>query len=121
MNQLSKQLAEAVAAEPVDLVAVRTAVEAKLKAPYVSVGGISKLGGATRQSFGVTVSLDPKEKWSNGILENSRYAKFMVWMHDSSIEMISGHGTAKFRKARFKNADDAASKFVKWVASNGAE
>src|SRR5690606_9511468 len=47
----------------------------QLQVPFVS-SYISTLGGANRASLLFTISLDPRQNWNNGILENSRYAKF---------------------------------------------
>ena len=104
-----------------DNMAVAEAIKAgiaKLDAPYAS-SYISTLGGKSRASVMATISLDPKEKWENNILENSRYAKFSINTGDKSMELISGHGTAKMRKARWKDAQDAIAKLQKWVKSNG--
>ena len=65
-----------------------------IKAPYVNVYK-STLGGAHRPSILITVSLDPKDKWDNGILENSRYVK-LHYSYAGIIEYISGN--IKFRK-----------------------
>lgn len=72
-----------------------------IDAPYVRAT-VSTLGGRDRPTIMLTVSADPKEKWTNGILENSRYGKFSLSM-DGTIELFSGHGLGKFRKHKVKN------------------
>ena len=73
----------------------------QIKAPYVGAS-ISKLGGPKHVTIMLTISADPKDKWSNGILENSRYGKFSLSM-DGTVENFSGHGLPKFRKRRVKD------------------
>lgn len=58
--------------------------------PYVRAH-VSTLGGEDRASVLVTVSLDPKETWSNGILENSRYAKLAFHSGRSPDEVSFQH------------------------------
>lgn len=80
---------------------------------YVS-GYVSTLGGSHRPSVLLTISLDSKEDWPHGILNNSRYAKFMI-DYDGTMEMLSHHGVAKFRKARVSDAGQVVQKLVRWV------
>lgn len=77
--------------------------------PYVRAG-VSTLGGEDRSSVMVTVSLDPRESWTNGILENSRYAKLAfhtarVPGHPDAVafEHFSGHGIPKIRGWKVKD------------------
>ena len=53
------------------------ALKRDVKAPYVNAY-VTTLGGADRPTVMFTISLDPKEKWANKILENSRYAHFSL-------------------------------------------
>lgn len=119
---LSSLLAEAIGTDSTPLQmaeAIKAGVEAKIKAPYVSAR-VSTLGGADRPSIGVTIGFEPRESWTNGILENSRYAKLMVHVDDKSIVMLSaGTGVTKFRKTRFKTADEAVAKLVKFASTGG--
>ncbi len=73
--------------------------------PYVKAY-VSSLGGEERSSVMVTVSLDPRDTWTNGILENSRYAKFAFHPgrtpDEVRFEHFSGHGIPKIRA--FKTA-----------------
>lgn len=71
-----------------------------LKFPYVGVGH-STLGGIENVSIFVTISLDPRHAWANGILENSRYARIHVH-NDGTVEQISGY-QLKLRKFTAKN------------------
>ncbi len=59
-----------------------------IKAPYVNAQ-VASLGGPENVSVIFTVSADPKESWSNGILENSRYGKFYLH-NDGDVEQFSG-------------------------------
>lgn len=79
---------------------------------------IMTLGGESRASLIITVSLDARETWNNGILENSRYAKFYLGTTDNKLEMISGHGGAKFRKCSVKTPEELAIKIDSWVCKS---
>lgn len=75
--------------------------------PYV-VAYVSTLGGEERSSVMVTVALEPRSSWRNGIMENSRYAKLAF--HSSkdradgvSFEHFSGRGVAKIRAWKTKD------------------
>jgi len=85
-----------------------------LTASYVSAR-LSTLGGENRASTIITVSLDPKSAWTNGVLQNSRYALFSVHPADGTIELFSGSGIPKFRKAQFKTPAEAVAKIEAWV------
>lgn len=82
--------------------------------PYVAVSTMT-LGG--HSSLHVRVSLDPRDQWVNGIHFNSRHSIFVI--RDGKIEQIARHyDLAKFRKSKFKDFDDAASKLKKWFDSH---
>src|SRR5690606_4929706 len=73
-----------------------------------SSGYISTLGGAARASLLFTISLDPRQDWNNGILENSRYSKFHLsfekdkWVLEqitrNKVEKLRKYSTPDFRK-----------------------
>ena len=90
----------------------------EIKAPYIQTD-ISTLGGKENASVMMTVSLDPKESWNNGIMENSRYAKFMI-ERDGRIEAFtqSYKLANKFRSAKVKSISDAITKINNWVDKN---
>jgi hypothetical protein len=98
-------------------------IKAAGQAKYVN-GYVSFLGGPQRGSLLLTISLDAKESWPNGILENSRYAKFHInW--DGAMELISGHGMAKFRKTNIGfeggpvvTAENIADSIKKWLTAS---
>jgi len=73
---------------------------------------ISRLGGAP--ALMLTVSLDARSAWVNGILENSRYAKLMI-SEDGVIENFSG-SLPKMRKARAADAEGVVAKINAWLA-----
>ena len=86
-----------------------------IQAPYVKAYK-STLGGVQNTSILLTVSLDSKEAWYFGILENSRYFK-MHYLNDGVLELFSGgRGLTKFRKTRTKNPDDALAKINKYIS-----
>jgi len=84
---------------------VRQELKAGLKKPYVKAY-VSTLGGKERPAVMLTVSLDPKESWTNGILENSRYGKFDI-DHTGRVEQISG--SLKFRSTKVKSVEHLVS------------
>jgi hypothetical protein len=79
--------------------------------PYVKVDR-SALGGEDKASILITVSLDPRESWRNGILQNSRYRQFHV--REGGLESFSGYNTPKFRKSRIKSIEDVIKKLSDW-------
>jgi hypothetical protein len=85
----------------------------QLKAPYVNAY-YSTLGGDENVSVLLTISLDEKSKWANGILENSRYGKFHIYKN-GTIEHFSGFKMLKFRKAKAKSQDDVIDKLNKHI------
>jgi hypothetical protein len=88
-------------------------LNSQLSAPYVKAQ-VSTLGGAERPSVMLSISLDPKSEWKNGIYENSRYARFHIH-YDGVIERFSGYGTPKFRKSRFTKTDDVIKKINAYI------
>ena len=54
--------------------------------PYTSVY-ISTLGGDSNASILVTIGLDKKETWANGIFENSRYIRYHIGRNFKGIEI----------------------------------
>lgn len=89
-------------------------LKALIVAPHVS-GYYTDLGGKENASIMLTISLEPRDTWKYGILENSRYAKFAVHSRNEKIEMIVRWKTEKFRKATFSSIEDAAEKLNKWI------
>lgn len=89
----------------------QTAFGLLVNAPYVT-SRTSRFGGSV--CLAVTVSLDKRSDWANGILENSRYAKFFIEA-DGTIEHFSG-SLPKFRKCKVADIDGAAAKINTWIA-----
>lgn len=73
--------------------------------PFVK-GYVATLGGEHRASVLLTVSLDPRESWANGILENSQYGKFSL-SYEGKLEHFSGYGLGKMRMSRASSVTDA--------------
>lgn len=69
--------------------------------------------------IGISISLDQRDTWINGIFENSRYAKFMFSCDTGKLEQISGHSVNKFRKATIKTDEDVVRKLLAWIDSHG--
>ena len=89
------------------------AIKMGVHAPVVRAQ-VSTMGGSHRPSVMVLISLDPRESWANGILENSRYARFAIHWPEKKIEQFVGRG---FRKAAFKDATDAIQKLNRWATA----
>lgn len=89
--------------------------------PYVNVYR-STLGGEERASIMITISLDPRDQWQNGILENSYYGKFAVHRascFENKLEYFSGT-LPKFRKVKVKSAQDAIVKLFAQIVKSKA-
>lgn len=93
-------------------------LKSEVKAPYVN-GYLSTLGGPERASIMFTIALQPKEEWTNKILENSLYGKFSLGK-DGQLEMHSGSYKLKkkFRKTVVKTPEMLVTKLNKWVEEN---
>lgn len=102
-SESAKQLAEKIMAE--------------VRAPFVKAY-VSELGGSERASVMITIGLDPRESWRNGILENSRYAKLSY--SGGRLYQHSGHGTVKFRKIA-TGPEKVVDKLNAWIQSNEAK
>lgn len=92
----------------------QTALGLLVAAPYVT----SKVGRLGGQHLFVTVALDKRSDWANGILENSRYAKFLI-DPDGTVENFSG-SLPKFRKCKVADVDALAAKINAWIAKIAA-
>lgn len=94
-------------------------LNSEIKAPVVKAD-FSTLGGRENVSIIVSVSLDPKETWTNGIFENSRY--FHLHLDNSgSMEQFTRQGIPKMRKTRFNSFDDAIQKINSYISSVDSE
>ena len=98
---------------------VITALDTKINAP-VKKARYSTLGGERNVSVMFVLSLDSKDTWSNGILENSRYMQFRI-EQDGVIEQFTKNYTIplKFRKAKAKNIDDVVNKINAYLSKIG--
>ena len=91
-------------------------IRENINAPYVSAS-VSTLGGASRASIMMSVSLDKKEKWPNLIYQNSRYF-LMSLDRNGVLEQFNSHYklSKRFRKARAKSLGDAVVKINKYIS-----
>ena len=76
----------------------------------------STIGGDDRVSVIVVVSLDPKNEWKNGILENSRYFK-MIIDNDGKMKVISGYGIGKFRQSLARDVHMAVQRINQYIGN----
>lgn len=105
--------------ETIDLESLKS----KINAPFFRAS-ISRLGGYGRAILMMVVSLDPKEDWAYGILENSKYMRFSLnqngeldqftlSIHDKSTNRI--RSIKKFRKTMVGSIDEMIAKINKYV------
>lgn len=83
--------------------------------PFVSTNRYT-LGGEQNASIGITISNDVREKWTNNILENSSFAKFML-DSDGKIQMLCSYKTPKFRASKVKDIQHAIDRIQQWKAA----
>lgn len=81
-------------------------IKAKVTAPYLG-GYVSSLGGDRRSSVLLTISGESKEKWHNGILENSPFAKVHLTYDGALYTIVS---SVKWRKTHVSTVAQAISK-----------
>jgi late competence protein required for DNA uptake (superfamily II DNA/RNA helicase) len=92
-------------------------MEKKINAPYISIqkSAFSRYA-REKMSIIITLSLDPKEKWTNKILHNSRY---LMWYIDryGTIELFNKGFTikTKFRKQGAKSVDEIIKKINTYI------
>jgi len=79
--------------------------------PWVSIA-VSSLG--VTNSLMVKLSLDRRETWVNGILENSRWAVFAVHQEGTELKLstVLASGLPKIRKCRVKTPENIRDKIL---------
>jgi hypothetical protein len=79
--------------------------------PWVSVA-IGNLG--VTNSLIIKISLDHRQTWANGILENSRWGVFDVRQEGVKLKLstVLASGCGKVRKCVVKSASDVAKKIL---------
>lgn len=93
-------------------------LQALIEAPFKSVS-LSTLGGVGRESLMISISLDPKSDWANGIFQNSSYLQLAIHATDTIIlntDGIRGGKFKRFRKQKFKSLQDAANRINKYLS-----
>ena len=94
----------------------------EINAPFVK-GDISTLGGKDSPSLHVLISIQPREEWINGILENSRYAHFF-YHTGNGYRSFPGklhsetNRIGKFRKCTPKCPNDLLQRINKFLQEN---
>jgi hypothetical protein len=86
-----------------------------IEAPYVQAG-ISLLGGRENAALMVTISFEAKEKWENGILQNSNYMHLKI-ENDGSLEMFKKPNTNlnSMRKTKIETLEQASKKINAYI------
>jgi hypothetical protein len=92
-----------------------TKIFENVNAPAVK-SQISTLGGAGRHSLMITMSLDEKETWVNGILHNSRYMFFSLAQNGRLEQFNRAHTIEpKFRTRTVDSVETAIKKINEYV------
>lgn len=89
-----------------------------LKFPFVNVTEAPLQSSRTPDkdlSIMIDVSLDKREDWKYGYIENSRYARLHV-ENDNKCTQFSGSGI-KIRKTSFKTIEELIQKLNKYVTA----
>ncbi len=68
---------------------------------------ISTLGGRENTAIILTISLDKKEDWANGILENSRYYKIDIDINGTVENFTASYKVKKIRKRKVESLNEA--------------
>lgn len=85
--------------------------------PVFSVQLSTATGGYDRPYLSIRLSLDPKEKWANGIFNNSRHGIFSASFPENQIKEVRSKGLSlEFREIRFNTAAEAAQKLLAYIA-----
>ena len=88
-----------------------------INAPFVQPQ-VSTLGGKNRAAILLRISLDPKEEWSNGIFQNSRFMQFRISIDGEVEQFTLSHklkAIKKFRKTRVKSLKEFVDKVNKYI------
>ncbi len=99
-----------------DAETLKDLIESKVKLPVVKAS-VSKLGD--QPSVSGVLGFEPRDSWANGILENSKHAKFIFHFSDMTLQIVTSHKTEKMRKTKFKDPQDGLAKLDKWVKAQG--
>jgi len=97
-----------------EMEAYKERMKREIKAEVVSVT-ISTLGGEHRASFMITIGLDPKDTWANGIFENSRYMRLMLERDGTLEQFTASKLSKKLRKSKVKSVPKAIEKLNKYI------
>jgi hypothetical protein len=98
--------------------------------PYLSIGK-GALGG--EDSIYLSISLDPKNEWNYGYIDNSQHFRMSIY-HDGSMEVFTqslykkGHRNSyehrlktKFRKCTANTVEDVVKRIKKFIDKVNAE
>jgi hypothetical protein len=100
-------------------------VQSKIHAPYV----VTRKTPLSGDGIWVTLSLQPKDQWTNGIFENSPGIKVFIqpegYINSSYASSFWKDGQLirlpKFRKTTYKTIDDAITKINAWIETAKAK
>lgn len=84
----------------------------EIKAPYVRAVS-NALGSRNNISVYLTISLDKREKWRKGSIENSNYAKFRIYPN-GVIEKVGGN-LPKFKKSLANSEQNVIEKLNSFI------
>lgn len=90
-------------------------LQTDITAPFVKVSK-STLGGINRATVMIIISLQPKEEWPSGILQNSDYAHISLQMDTGKLEMFSGSIRPAMRKTTCPDVLTAVYAINRWIS-----
>jgi len=94
-------------------------VKSNINSPFCTCR-ISTLGGVEHNSLLINLSLDDRNKWYNGIFENSRFMKVYVDEKLVVEQIIHSYETNRLRKKRCKSIKDVVEYINTWIANENS-
>ena len=89
-----------------DIISKVQDLKEKINANYKHLQ-VSSLGGKENSALLVTISLDKKEDWYNGILQNSKYYMFHIDRLGNVENFNRSHEVKQVRKKKVNTLDEA--------------
>ena len=90
------------------------AMAERINAPHVSIT-CSTLGGRDRASLMITLSLNKRETWQGGIMQNSHYMHLRL-DSDGTLEHFGGYGVPHMRRCKVTSHEQAVEKINQHIA-----
>ena len=91
-----------------------------VKAPVVNATS-SPLGGMERPSILITVILQPKDEWANGIVHNAKYVRFHLNFTGTLEQVASNQVKQRMRKTRVDSVEEAIEDINRFLQAERGE